>query len=66
MQAELVVDCKNLHGEGVLWNQADSRVWWTDIEGRSLWSYDPASGKRVTVTNSVSGYVALPHAKPVV
>lgn len=44
MQAELVVDCKNLHGEGALWNQADARLWWTDIEGRALWFYDPESG----------------------
>lgn len=45
MIAELVVDCQNEHGEGVFWNPADKLVWWTDIEGRALWSYDPASGK---------------------
>jgi L-arabinonolactonase len=44
MQAELVVDCKNQHGEGVLWNPADALVWWTDIEGRALWSFDPVTG----------------------
>jgi L-arabinonolactonase len=44
MRAELVLDCRNHHGEGVLWNQAESRVWWTDIEGRALWSYDPLTG----------------------
>lgn len=45
MHAELVVDCKNKHGEGVFWNPSDRRVWWTDIEGCALWSYDPASSE---------------------
>ena len=45
MIAERVVDCRNQHGEGVLWSPADGRVWWTDIEGRMLWSYDPVSGE---------------------
>lgn len=41
MQAALVLDCKNQHGEGILWNPEDGRVWWTDIEGRAIWSFDP-------------------------
>ncbi len=44
LQATLVLDCKNHHGEGVFWNPEDGRVWWTDIDGRALWSYDPVSG----------------------
>lgn len=44
MQAQLVVDCKNHHGEGVLWNALDQRVWWTDIHGQKLWFFDPAGG----------------------
>lgn len=44
MIAERVVDCRNRHGEGIFWNPADGLVWWTDIEGRALWSYDPARG----------------------
>jgi L-arabinonolactonase len=43
MRAELVVDCKNHHGEGIFWNPRDGRVWWTDIEGSTLWAYDPDS-----------------------
>lgn len=43
-RAELVLDCRNQHGEGVLWNHVDRQVWWTDIEGRALWSLDPESG----------------------
>jgi len=45
MQAHLAVDCKNQHGEGVLWNPADGQLWWTDIEGMALWSFDPESGR---------------------
>lgn len=44
MIAKRVVDCRNTHGEGIFWNPTDGLVWWTDIEGRALWSYDPASG----------------------
>ncbi|WP_068117333.1 SMP-30/gluconolactonase/LRE family protein [Tropicimonas marinistellae] len=44
MLAELVLDCQNHHGEGLYYNPADDRLWWTDIEGRALWSFDPVSG----------------------
>lgn len=43
MDVRLVVDCQNHHGEGVFWNPADGLVWWTDIEGKHLWSFDPES-----------------------
>ncbi|HET7718041.1 MAG TPA: SMP-30/gluconolactonase/LRE family protein [Bauldia sp.] len=42
-KAELLLDCRNLHGEGILWNPADGRVWWTDIHGKHLWWYEPES-----------------------
>jgi len=42
--AELVLDCRNHHGEGVFWSARDERVWWTDIEGRKLWSFDSGTG----------------------
>ena len=48
MQAALVLDCKNHHGEGIFWNPADALVWWTDIEGRALWAYDPATGENAS------------------
>lgn len=44
MRAEVAVDCRNIHGEGALWNPADGRLWWTDIHGQALWWHDPASG----------------------
>jgi len=43
MQADLVLDCQNQHGEGVFWNPLDGLVWWTDIEGCALWSFDPVT-----------------------
>ncbi len=44
MQAELVLDCQNHHGEGIFWNAVDRRMWWTDIEGKAIWWLDPGSG----------------------
>jgi L-arabinonolactonase len=44
LTAELVVDCRCALGEGVLWDPRTRRVWWTDIEGKKIWSLDPASG----------------------
>ena len=43
MKAELVLDCRNEHGEGVLWNALDGRLWWTDIHGKALWAYEPTA-----------------------
>lgn len=45
MQAELVLDCRNVHGEGILFNPLDGRVWWTDIDGRALWWFEPETSK---------------------
>ncbi len=39
--ADLFLDCRNTHGEGVLWDERSRRVWWTDIHGKKLWSLDP-------------------------
>ncbi|WP_419908890.1 SMP-30/gluconolactonase/LRE family protein [Hoeflea sp.] len=49
MRAALVLDCKNQHGEGVFWNPEDGRVWWTDIEGQSIWSFDPEDEKTANI-----------------
>ena len=42
---ELVLDCRNMLGEGAVWNGADGRLWWTDIEGSRLWTHEPESGR---------------------
>lgn len=44
MQARLLVDCANQHGEGVLWSAEHGLVMWTDIHGERVWSLDPATG----------------------
>lgn len=45
ISGELVLKCANLHGEGILWNPADNRLWWTDIHGKALWWHEPGSGR---------------------
>lgn len=52
LQAALVLDCANGHGEGILWSPADCRVWWTDIQGQGLWWFRP--------DDRLSGRIALP------
>ncbi len=42
-KAHIVLDCQNHHGEGVFWNSTDQRVWWTDIMGQKIWSFDPVT-----------------------
>lgn len=44
MEAELVIDCANVLGEGVTWNAAVRRLHWVDIESSELWTLDPSSG----------------------
>jgi L-arabinonolactonase len=44
-QAELVVDCRNVLGEGVTWDAAAQRLHWVDIESSELWTLAPASGE---------------------
>ena len=36
-----MVPVQNILGEGPLWNVRDARLWWTDIQGRRLFRYDP-------------------------
>jgi L-arabinonolactonase len=40
-EVELVLDCHNKLGEGAVWNGADRRLWWTDIEDCRLWALEP-------------------------
>lgn len=41
--AELVSDCRNHHGEGVVWSAEHSLLMWTDIHGRAFWTLDPVT-----------------------
>jgi L-arabinonolactonase len=45
VRVELVLDCRNQHGEGLLWNAIDNRLWWTDIEGKALLAFDTIEAK---------------------
>ncbi|MGK9170705.1 SMP-30/gluconolactonase/LRE family protein [Inquilinus limosus] len=41
---ELVVDCGNTLGEGLVWDSEKQRLYWTDIEQKRLWILEPTSG----------------------
>jgi D-xylonolactonase len=48
----LVADCDALVGEGPLWHTPSNTLWFTDIEGRRLLRYNPATDKWDTVRTS--------------
>src|SRR5690606_3671306 len=39
--ATVVVNERNVLGEGTLWDEATQRLWWVDIYGKRLFRYDP-------------------------
>ena len=41
LKAELLLDCRNVLGEGVRWNAVRQKLFWVDIERAELWSLDP-------------------------
>jgi L-arabinonolactonase len=43
MRAELVLDCRNQHGEGVFWSAEHALLYWTDIHGEQVSTYAPQS-----------------------
>jgi L-arabinonolactonase len=43
MKAEAVVKCGNSHGEGVFWSARHGLLYWTDIFGERVWTYDPVT-----------------------
>jgi L-arabinonolactonase len=46
VKAQLLIDSKSALGEGATWCAASGRFYWTDIEGRRLWRYDPRDASR--------------------
>ncbi len=46
MKAQLLIDSKCALGEGATWCAASGRFYWTDIEGKRLWRYDPRDASR--------------------
>jgi sugar lactone lactonase YvrE len=41
--AELLIDAKCELGEGSVWDAGRARLWWTDIDGRAIWRFDPVA-----------------------
>lgn len=49
LAATLLVDCRNGLGEGAQWHARQRRLFWTDIDGATLWSCDETGGRVRTV-----------------
>ena len=45
-EARLIWNLQARLGEGALWDERDDAFWFTDIKGRKIYRYDPASGGR--------------------
>jgi sugar lactone lactonase YvrE len=60
MRAELLIDSRCELGEGAVWDAGRARLWWTDIDGRAIWRFDPAatSAERFTPPDR-TGFLAV-------
>ena len=60
MKAELLIDSRCELGEGSVWDAGRARLWWTDIDGRLVWRFDPIAGltERFTPPDRV-GFLAI-------
>lgn len=60
MRAELIVDARCELGEGPVWDAGRAWLWWTDIDGRAIWRFDPVAGQteRLTPPDRV-GFLAV-------
>ncbi len=45
LKAEIVLECKTVHGEGVLWNSRQNLLYWLDILDHKVFVYNPFSGE---------------------
>lgn len=59
--AKLLLDCRNQLGEGIQWNSAEQRVYWTDIFGNTIWSCDE-NGEHVSAQELEAGLCAFAFA----
>lgn len=44
LEVEAVVKCDNVHAECPVWSEEEQCLYWTDIESRKVWRFDPADG----------------------
>jgi sugar lactone lactonase YvrE len=60
MRAELLIDSRCELGEGPVWDGGRACLWWTDIDGRTVWQYDPITKatERFTPPDRV-GFIAV-------
>jgi L-arabinonolactonase len=42
MGAQVAIEARDTHGEGVFWSPAHQLLYWTDIFGQRVWTYSPA------------------------
>jgi sugar lactone lactonase YvrE len=45
IKAQIVLDAKAKLGEGSIWHPKENKLYWVDIEGKSLHIYDPVTNK---------------------
>jgi sugar lactone lactonase YvrE len=45
LPVEVALDVGAQHGEGPLWDAESGRLWWVDITGQMVHSFDPTTGK---------------------
>jgi L-arabinonolactonase len=63
VKAELVVDCRNAHGEGVIWSNEHRLAMWTDIDGEAIWTFAPktSTAKSYRTPGRVCCFACLQH-----
>ncbi len=62
MKAELAMQAANELGEGIVWSQFYSEVFWTDIIGKTFWRFDPATqlGRPYKLDERLANFAMLP------
>jgi L-arabinonolactonase len=45
VKVEVAAAHRCLHGEGPVWAEQEGKLYWTDLESRELWSFDPQTGQ---------------------
>lgn len=56
-----VLDCHNILGESILWDDRSEMLWWTNIHAREIWSWSPwqSAAPRVFPISQRVGALAL-------